>query len=248
MNRRLRTSLLASVIVVSMVLVIYGERIAPFRAIGAILLVLILPGYAITDAAFDRAWGVPERVMFTLGISLGLAVVSGLALNWTRWGLQPASWTLFLGGIALVATLVGSLRRERQPAPRLVRPAWRSITLGAAAGVFVVAAYGLAAYGATQRPAAAFTQLWMLPRPDDPRAVEIGIRNEEGMAIRYRLVLRAGVDVVQEWPQITLQTGEEWQTVVALSPEATTEDLVASLYRQDQPNTVYRYVTLRSQG
>jgi uncharacterized membrane protein len=244
---------LAAAILVSMFMVGYGQRIAPARALGAALLVLVLPGYAMTWAVFaGRAWGVAERMLLSLGVSLALAVISGLALNWTPWGLQTASWTLFLGGVALAATGLGALRRNDAHDRRnvhAVRVHRRDTALLLLATLLVVGAYGIAAYGATLRPVAQFTQLWMVPTDDQPRSVRIGFRNEEGSVLAYRLVLRSGVEVVQEWSDIRLASGDAWETVYALpTTQAFDEDLVASLYREDQPNAVYRYVTLRSQG
>lgn len=253
MNNFPKAPTLAVVTIVCMLAVVFGQAIPPLRAIAAILLVLFIPGYAITRAAFPgRAWGTAERILFSLGGSLSLAVLSGLVLNWTPWGLQAVSWTVFLGSISLLATL-GSLFRKHddQTRVRFMADHLRiyNVILLALAGLMIVSAYGVAAYGARLRPAAQFTQLWMLPAEQPEHSVRIGIRNEERDTLNYRLVLRAGVDVVQEWPTITLQSGQEWEMVVTVdSSEESTQDLVASLYRQDQPNAVYRYVTLRSKS
>ncbi len=242
---------LVAATIVCMLVVLYGSAVPPLRAVAASLLVLVLPGYAFTRAAFPaRAWGGPERLMFSLGGSLSLAVVSGLALNWTRWGLQITSWTIFLGVMALLATVVATIRQPVDPIvrPQLTLPPIQNIVLLILSVVLIVGGYGVAAYGARERPAAAFTQLWLLPDDDERQTVQLGILNHEGDDMTYRLVLRAGVEVVQEWPAITLADNEQWEMEIGLAAETTDQDLVASLYRNDQPNAVYRYVTLRAQG
>ncbi len=251
MNNISKSLALIVITLACMALVVYGQALSLLRPIAAILLVLCIPGYAVTRTAFlSQAWGRPERILFSLGGSLSLAVLSGLVLNWSPWGLQTTSWTLFLGGITLVATAIGFVwqRDDRIRWTKLGRVQLRNVALLALASVLIASGYSVAAYGARLRPESQFTQLWMLPADESARAVRIGILNEENATIDYRLVLRAGVDVIQEWPIISLQAGEEWQAVVTLTPDGAGGDLVASLYRQDEPNAVYRYVTLRSQG
>jgi uncharacterized membrane protein len=88
--------------------------------LGLSLLLLYLPGYALTTALFP-AWRLdgPERLLFSLALSLAVVVLSGLILNWTPWGLQTITWVIWLGAITLAAGGV-ALARWRK---RLLGPA-----------------------------------------------------------------------------------------------------------------------------
>jgi len=90
---------------------------APF----ALPLVLLLPGYAITAALFPKgAIGVSERLLLSLGLSICVTALGGVILNWTPWGLQPASWAVLLGGITLCASLIALRHRNEQAALLIV--------------------------------------------------------------------------------------------------------------------------------
>src|SRR5437899_947045 len=68
----------------------------PGRAL-TLPLVLVLPGYALTSALFPRqVLGVPERVVFSLALSLVIVILGGLVLNFTAFGLHASSWSVLL--------------------------------------------------------------------------------------------------------------------------------------------------------
>src|SRR5512139_3161335 len=86
------------------------------RLMCALPLVLFLPGYAITAALFPpRSLGVPERLLFSLGLSVIATALTGLALNVTPWGLQTSTWAIALAAIVWLACAI-AWRRRRQDA------------------------------------------------------------------------------------------------------------------------------------
>jgi uncharacterized membrane protein len=87
------------------------------RMLLALPLVLFLPGYALTAAVFPtQRTGAAERLLFSLGLSLAVAVFGGLLLQWTSLGLRPEAWAVVLGNATLMACLVALMRRWRRPA------------------------------------------------------------------------------------------------------------------------------------
>lgn len=83
------------------------------RLIGALPLVLFLPGYAITAALFlPRSLGIPERLLFSLGLSVSVTALAGLALNLTPWGLQTGTWAIALAGIVVLSGAIAWRRRR----------------------------------------------------------------------------------------------------------------------------------------
>lgn len=220
------------------------------RAAFALPLVLVLPGYALTAAAFrGRALGLAEWVAFSGGLSLAVAALGGFALTWSPAGLQAGSWATLLGGITLAGSAAAWRRRRREAppiAPRRVAPGLGQGLLLGLAGLIAAGALGLAATGAAQQETAGFSQLWLLAadRAAAP-AVRVGLQSGEPAATRYHLVVIAEGEVLGDWPALDLAPGERWETAVALSAErADAVTVEALLYRLDEPARVYRRAQL----
>src|SRR5438876_5147113 len=134
-------------------------------------LVLVLPGYALTSALLPaHSLGAAERLVFSLGLSLIIVILGGLALNWTPFGLNTGSWAVLLGGITLIASAVALVRRRGQ---NISASAWlrvvdvglnfrQGLLLGLAA-IVVCGAVAVSYLGAARQPFPGFTQLWILP-------------------------------------------------------------------------------------
>lgn len=217
------------------------------RLILALLLVCVLPGYAITAAIFPVH--TPERPMqiaLSLGLSLSFTALSGIVLNWTPWGLQAGPWAVWLGGIVLCAGGIALLRRRSGAEPAVaganVALDWRQGVLFGLAVLVVGGAIVMARVGASQQTTKPFTQLWILQ--DDPanqNVVRLGVRSAEASLVKYRLQLKIGAVVVGDWTSVELKPGEQWESTAALPPRrSATETVEALLYRLDNPDAIYR--------
>ena len=81
------------------------------RAVLGIYLVLVGPGLALTTALLPaQRLGTAEHVLAALAASIALAILGGLVLDATPWGLQPISWSVVLGGVTVAASLAALLR------------------------------------------------------------------------------------------------------------------------------------------
>jgi len=220
------------------------------RAILAIALVLILPGYSLMAAMFPtRALDTPERLLVTIGLSIAIAVAAGFVLNLTPWGLGATSWAAVLSVITIAASGIGFIRR-RQPAAGADAPWFRlsvreGLLFGLAAAVVIVAGQG-AREEAVRSESTSFTQLWLLPAEQaDQAAVQIGIKSIESITTRYRLRLEVSGRVLQEWRSIALQPNQQWEeTIVLPADQRAAGKVEASLYRLDAPDVVYRHGVL----
>ncbi len=222
------------------------------RLVAALPLLFLLPGYAITSALFPkRSLGIPEQLLFSVGISIAVVIVGGFALHWTPWGLQAGSWVALLFSVTLVASLVADTRWQRT-APISGMPlnfaldSRQGLLLGLAALV-ITAAIVLARTPLPPQAIQGYTQLWILPASDkDPGAVRVGISSMEFTPTEYRLQIMVDDQVLQEWPTLQLGPGEDWETSVLLPKNSSHTRIVkALLYRQDDPSVVYRRVLLR---
>ncbi len=215
-----------------------------FRTVASFPLLFVLPGYAVLAAWFpQRLTSLPGGTLLVLGLSLALATLGGFILNRTPWGLQTVTWVVWLAGITLVNSLF-ALRRTYEPVPvnedRFVGLRAGQTLLVGAAILITFGAVWVARLGVELQPRTPFTQLWMIST-DSPDTVRVGIRNEEGHTVTYQLIIVQDIPVVQS--ELTLAAGESWEGLFSYLPD-NTSDLVAELYRSDDPTALYRSVSL----
>jgi uncharacterized membrane protein len=246
------------VIVITIVAIALAFTVTPDNVPGRVLtssLVLVLPGYALTSALFPRqALGIPERLVFSLGLSLAIVLLGGLVLNLTPFGLRAGSWAVFLTGITLGACAVALVRRRGQD---ISTSGWlgdigltfrQGLLLGLAA-LIVCGAVAVSIIGAERQPSPGFTQLWILPvggAANAKHVVRLGMSNTESKAMEYRLAVNMNGKVVKEWPAIDLSPNEKWEATLVLpqTGHSGTARVEAMLYRTDAPTTIYRHVVL----
>ncbi len=237
------------------------ESAPVLRAILGVCLVLAGPGLAVTTALLPtRQLRSAEHVLAAGVTSIALAVLGGIVLNATPWGLQPLSWLALLGGVTAVASLVALLRLQRiarslagtgaSPGPG---GNWRAgvspaPTARLALPLVAVVLLGLAVYVA-RMPAPAdrfqgYTTLWAAPSEGQAApGARIGVQSGEFAPTSYRLEVRVNGQVTGEWPDLTLAPNQAWQTQLVLPEEqGTGMKLEALLYRNDAPRIVYRQV------
>ena len=76
--------LLASMLL--LILVLVAIEPGAVRTVVAVLLVLFVPGFALTIILFERdQLGTPERILLSVGLSIAITALVGLLLNWTPW-------------------------------------------------------------------------------------------------------------------------------------------------------------------
>lgn len=246
---------MAITIIMVFLLFIVPANWLPVRLL-ALPLVLVLPGYALTAALFpQREFPISQRLVFSIALSLVTAVLGGLLINLTPFGLQTDSWAVILGGVTLCACAVTLIRRRGQSIPA---SGWSRATyfhlrisqwflLGLSA-LLICGAFAVSIIGAEHQPSPGFTQLWMLPAngANVHNSVQLGVNNMETTPMQYHLVLNVNGKKVVEWPNFTLSPNQKWQTSFSLSQTGTTgkEKVEADLYRLDAPTSIYRHVVL----
>jgi uncharacterized membrane protein len=250
---------LFAVVAITLVAAVLALLVPPGTVLIRILtlpLVLVLPGYALTAAMFpNRSIGVAERLVFSLGLSLAIVILGGLALNWTPFAFRTSSWAVLLAGITLSASAVALVRRRGQS---VSAPGWlrvgnigftlrQGLLLGLAAAI-VCGAIAVSIIGAERQPRPGFTQLWILPAAgaNAKNAVRLGVSNMEGAAMEYHLAVNMDGKVLKEWPAIDLNPNEKWEATLVLPPTgpAGVARVEADLYRVEAPTTIYRHVVL----
>src|SRR4051794_9717466 len=113
-SRHLDLVVVAALAVAQLGLAFVSNFEGPLRVAVGLPAVVFAPGYALTAAVWPRGGLTSaERFALSLGLSLSLATLGGLALYATGVGLWPIPWAVLLG----VPTLIGSqvaIRRRLQ--------------------------------------------------------------------------------------------------------------------------------------
>lgn len=258
MKQRINNLLVLMIILGSVAGLLFqlGADAGVVRLLFGLLLVFILPGYALVEAFFAKAaLGLPERVLLTIGTSLALAALGGVLLNKSALGLENSTWILLFAGVTVIGSLAAWWRYQRQSQPPMaisdtpVRIGFKlpeMVLLGLALLITSVA-LSMARTPAPTTAQQGYTMLWMVPGqiPDQP-SVRLGVTNMEFIDTQYRLVVTAGNSVVAEWPTLDLATKQEWVQNVTLTPQQVGEgNIQATLYRTDKPELAYRQVVMK---
>jgi len=177
----------------------------------ASILFLFVPGYVLVAFLFPsgKRIGWIERIALSLGLSIAIVPLLGLALNFTPFGLGFAPTVAFTGLFTLLIGLAAYGQRLRLPASErlsatihLVTPDWSQIgidrTLSTVLVAIVVIATGTLAYLlVAPAPREYFTEFYILG-PDGkasgyPTALNVsqtgtvimGITNQESASVNY---------------------------------------------------------------
>ena len=222
--------------------------LGPVRVIFAVPLALILPGYAVSAAAFGSrlpAW--PERLPLTLGVSLACLALSSLVLNFAPGGIHGLSWALILVLVVILSCRVAARRRgsaRHQPPSLLkVKPSPATAILGVGTLAMVAVALALAHATFDNDRAFGFTQLWIAPPKAPDESAQIGITSEQQQTRAYRLVVEVEG---QTRPLVeSFELGPSDTRLVTIpngSPDSSV-GVEAKLYLRGRPERVYRRVS-----
>lgn len=221
------------------------------RAAAAIVLVLVLPGMLVFAwMAARRGLGF-EWIISGLATSMAIVIVLGLVLNRLSDGLVPKEWWLNLSLVCVVTAPLGlaaGLRMSRSaPRPPVSRASLARAAVVALSAVIAVGAIWLARSGAEAHREYAYTNLWILPQdgPNSSSAL-LGIENKEQAGRVYKLELMANGAVIGLLPDLRLEPDERLVQTVSVPRQAGGETMIeARLFREEQPDLVYRRVWLR---
>lgn len=225
-------------------------QIAPLgvsRIVFVAPLALLLPGYAITAAAFGKRrpeW--LDLVPLSVGISLAALALGSVFLNFTPGGLTGIPWTVFLVLVVVGSCRAAALRRgaptRRRSAIAMpkVRPAGTILSVGAVA--MAAAALILAQTTVHANRAIGYSELWMVPADQSSSVAQIGVTSEQQHALSYRLEVRFGDRPAPIIRSFSLAPGESRTVRLAHPPSTEPTRIKAKLFTQRDPEAVSRQV------
>jgi uncharacterized membrane protein len=212
----------------------------------ALPLVLLLPGYSITAAAFaQRPLAAPQFLLLSIALSLATLVLGSLALNYLG-GIHPLSWALLLLLVVFAACRVAAVRRgisgKGVQLPRLRLGRLEAAMLLAAVAA-AAAALVLSSSTVPADDALGYTQLWILPQPGSAGSkAQVGVRSQQQTSVDYDLRVRIDSDTVLR-RSFRLAPGETRLVKLRAPPGSEgTVPVIATLLRHNRPFKVYRRV------
>jgi hypothetical protein len=207
-----------------------------------LILILFVPGYSLTAVLFeDGDFGWPERLLMSVGLSLGITALMGLLLYGVGLGIR-LPWLLLPGMIGLFIVIIHYYHTGAQEPGSLPGFTFgQGVLLFMTAALITTAVYIAASPTAQQTGLQGYSLLWIQPGRAD-NSFRIGVQSEEFAITGYQLALAVNGQE-HEGPRLLLYPGEKWEGEWILTPEqATGQRFIVRLYRLDRPNEVYRSV------
>jgi len=226
-----------------------GLNMPVLRATLAAPLVFVLPGYALMKALLpDQPRRLAEQLLLSLGSSLAVAVLGGLILNLTPWGIRAESWAGLLCSVTLAACVVAAMRARAalsypaEPMRLSLRPL--QAMLVAVAVLLVFGTVWVARTPAPQQSTQTYSLLWAVPASDSGSdGVRLGVESGESDTSAFIVRVVEGTQQLEEFP-IQLAPAQRWETELTLTG-AVVVGLEVQLSKTETPDVVYRRVALR---
>ena len=242
----------------------------PLRVVPAIAFVLFLPGYLATSALFPRTGDLsgPERLALSLGLSMAIVPLVGLALNFTPWGIRLEPIVVSLDVLGAVLILATEFQRRRLGDDAFV-PDWPDGRAPSKADVATVALLVVAGVGGfavvrltlgesqSQRftefamvgPSGTLKDLPATLSPGAPLRIRLMVTNHENGPVGYEIRPMLDGQPLQPIEVGTLADGAESnQPYTVTAPSASgPHELAFDLGRMDAPGA-YRHLSLKFDG
>lgn len=231
------------------------------QIIPGIAVTLFLPGYTVLAATIPtigRSWS--ERLLLSIGLSMVFTIIGGLILNSFSVGLRPETWSLLFTIAIAGFSIVAMLRRRTYKRATNGNPAsyqhdisqQQRIPLWIAAGLILILAtiitssYSIARQAAVQQSSPGFTQTWIVPGSSNSTtiATQIGINNHEHAAMTYTVNIQENGVAIVNIPNIVLADNTTWTYTAQFPRTGSPINVTVAIYRDDQPNTIYRTVNI----
>lgn len=188
------------------------------------LLLLAVPGFVISRAFGVRALDWPQILLATIGTSLVLAVLIGIVLAISPYGLNASS----VAAIELLAAIAAVIPwlwyrsyGDRTPARLPIRFAPGSLLLVSLGLGLGGAGFVVATRAADDQDYARFVQFWSVPATTGADQL-MGVRNSTGFSIDCEVAIDGPHQTTYNWRIGAIDNGQAWlgQLPLAEAPDA----------------------------
>ena len=232
-----------SLVLAAIILAVPSAKAA--RIVLGLPFVLFFPGYTFVAALFPRKDDLDaiERVALSLGLSIAVVPLIGLALNYSPWGIRINPILAFVTLFIVLAAGAALIRRRMLPVDEAYSvaldvqlPRWSKVRLAdrllAVGLVIALVALGVTAYFvATSRGSSeSFTEFYVLGPGGKAEAyptlmdvgenatVILGMVNQEGQDTTYQVAVTIDGETTDSIDNLSLADDERWEQRVAIVP------------------------------
>ncbi len=244
--------LILIVAIINMVWACFPTQFAVIAIVLALPLVFLVPGYLLLEIITQkREHDVTAHFLLSIGLSLSMNILGGFVLNIIPVGLTTLTWSVFLGTLAIVGVLLCIVKRSRwqlhvdqrqKDLPTRYEFLLLTLTIYVVIFVFIYTANTI---GDQKHPG--FTQFWLLldNQQSSVCIMQLGIYSSEIAKTTYQIEVKENNQHLAHWSSITLAPRQQWQVkfpIAVGNAQTTRLRIEADLYRQQEPNRVYRTV------
>jgi uncharacterized protein YggT (Ycf19 family) len=184
---------------------------------------------------------------YAIGASIGICLISGLALNLVGW-LTPLGWASWLVIVTAALSWFASQRHADQAAafrlPTL--PQFRFVhgAIIGAAMLIDCSSYAIAMRGEALQKQFSYTAFWMVrAAPNTPNRLLIGIESAESTSQLFDVDVTFDGRTVGYWRSVEVKPGATWFAALDVTPDpGRLQKAEARLYRPGE-NDIYRRVS-----
>ncbi len=257
---------------IALMITIFSAPLSPLRIILGLPFVLLFPGYALINALFPKKndLDILERSALSIGLSIAIVPLVGLALNYSPWGIRLLPIMASLFTFTLLMSAITRYRRSKLSVDQRLKfslsvkiPSWNAIrkadklfVIGFLVSIMVVGSL-MVYLVSTPQTGQQFTEFYVLGSngqlSDYPTNLTIGenatlalcIVNHESENVTYHIVITLNNSTIETINNITLSNGETWDQNYTLTPTKTGDNMNLSflLYREGL-DTPYRSLQL----
>lgn len=230
-------------VVSATVVIVLPDSLPALRTPFGLLLLLLLPGAALTIAIRPAAiFAGIERLLLWLSLSIATSILTAIALNALTIPLRGPAWALTLMAVTLVASNIAWKRRRATVIQRpalTIRPAEAGLCLLIAG---MIAATALIATDPSPLPddVGGTTALWLVP--STAGQLELGVQSQERRPGRYLLQVQSPRGLLRT-ERLDLAPGQRFTARIPV--RSGDGRVTATLYADARPRRALRRVTLR---
>ena len=220
----------------------------------ALLLVFLVPGYLLIELLTQKQeHDAITRLLLSIGLSLSIDILGGFLLNIISIGLTTLTWGIFLSAFTIACLLLCMGKRRRWPIsgdqkqkglPTRYTFLLLTLTMYVAIVVFLRMTYSI-----EDQKYQRFTQFWLLLDNHQSHicTIQLGVKSSEMVTTTYQVEVKKNKQHATRWSSIRLAPQQKWQGQLPLTinhAQTARLQIEANLYRQQEPNSVYRTVQL----
>ncbi|MEO1286606.1 MAG: DUF1616 domain-containing protein [Chloroflexota bacterium] len=219
---------------------------SPLTPVIVVPYLFLIPGLSVVNNLFyDQDLPFYERFTYGMGVSVAIVVLGGLLLHAFGLGFRAPAWMLLTCVIVFINLFLTNIRRSKN----IIREQYRMPNISIAqmsiyllTVVIVILGLWFSYIGDTYQRVT-YSEIWVEIDEDNVNEIVVNVGNHELQTMDYIVQVR-----VNRTPIITqeingLGNNEIWETTFQL-PESSIfgEILRVDLYRQDNPDEIYREV------